>query len=285
MAQARFAGALLLEDPEAGDQARNFNAAVTGIAAIRMRRPEQDAPRRAADLTGEQEDTIEAADTQDVDHRNGTPDAASRTPEHAPGRFSPVLALDDDGRRDLAANVYPQVAAMVLRFDDAVVINTRDAEAMSSIADEIARAMQELATKFDLPYMKLTGHHLVAAAGCTDTPDPTAAIRLADAALAARETCLTLLARSDLDPVFRIGMDFGQALGSALGQEPRLFNLWGDVIHTAELMAQSAVESGSIQVSEGAYEALNRQFLFRPRGMFYVPRVGTARTFILAGRR
>ena len=80
-------------------------------------------------------------------------------------------------------------------------------------------------------------------------------------------------------------MDFGAALGSALGQQPRLFNLWGDVIHTAELMAQSATEAGSIQVSEGSYEALNRQFLFRPRGMFFVPRVGTARTFILAGRR
>ena len=66
---------------------------------------------------------------------------------------------------------------------------------------------------------------------------------------------------------------------------PRLFNLWGDAIRTAELMAQSAAESGTIQVSEGAYEQLRPHFLFRARGVFYVPGVGTARTFILAGRR
>ena len=71
----------------------------------------------------------------------------------------------------------------------------------------------------------------------------------------------------------------------ALGQEPRVFNLWGDVIRTAELMAQSAAGTGSIQVSEHAYEQLRQQFLFRARGVFYLPRVGTARTFILAGRR
>ncbi|WP_428374506.1 cache domain-containing protein [Lichenicoccus sp.] len=274
-------GALLLEDADVGEPARNFNAAVTGIAAIRMRDPEEVEERHVGRRARTQAGDPDAEDPE----APGPAAGARHAPEDAPGRFSPVLAHGDGERRDLAASVYPRVAAMVLRFDDAVVLNTRDADAMGGVADEIARAMQELATRFELPYMKLTGHHLVAAAGCTESPDPTAALRLADAALAAREACLALLSRSDLDPVFRIGMDFGAALGSALGQQPRLFNLWGDVIHTAELMAQSATEPGSIQVSEGAYEALNRQFLFRPRGMFYVPRIGTARTFILAGRR
>jgi adenylate cyclase len=50
-------------------------------------------------------------------------------------------------------------------------------------------------------------------------------------------------------------------------------------------MAQSAPDGGSIQVSERAYERVRRLFLFRPRGIFYLPRVGTARTFIRAGRR
>ena len=50
-------------------------------------------------------------------------------------------------------------------------------------------------------------------------------------------------------------------------------------------MAQSASDSGSIQVSERAYEQLRQQFLFRPRGVFYMPRIGTARIFTLAGRR
>jgi len=96
---------------------------------------------------------------------------------------------------------------------------------------------------------------------------------------------LSLLTQSGLEPVFRIGIDSGDALGCALGQEPRLFNLWGDVIRTAELMAQSATDTGSIQVSERAYERLRQEFLFRARGVFYVPRIGVARVFILAGRR
>ena len=110
-------------------------------------------------------------------------------------------------------------------------------------------------------------------------------MRLADAALAAREACLTLLAQSGLEPVFHIGIDLGAALGCTLGHEPRVFNLWGDVVRMAGLMAQSASDSGSIQVSERAYEPLRQQFLFRPRGVFYAPRVGTARIFTLAGRR
>jgi hypothetical protein len=49
-------------------------------------------------------------------------------------------------------------------------------------------------------------------------------------------------------------------------------------------MALSALP-GTIQVTEAAYERLRQEFLFRPRGSFYLPQVGEARTFILAGRR
>ena len=38
----------------------------------------------------------------------------------------------------------------------------------------------------------------------------------------------------------------------------------------------TAAEGGSIQVSERAYQQLQGGFLFRPRGVFYVPRIGTA---------
>jgi adenylate cyclase len=41
---------------------------------------------------------------------------------------------------------------------------------------------------------------------------------------------------------------------------------------------------GSIQTSERAYLRLRQSFLFRPRGRFYLPAVGSVQTFILAGR-
>jgi adenylate cyclase len=37
-------------------------------------------------------------------------------------------------------------------------------------------------------------------------------------------------------------------------------------------------------VTEAAYRLLRQHFLFRPRGSFYIPRIGAARIFLLAGR-
>lgn len=259
---AGVSGAVLLEDAAAG-RARGFAQAVSSIAAIRMAGHPRMAPAAASGLAA-------AGPAPDVPAAGvmGARDAA--------------LVPDPSG---LAATYFPSVAAMSIRFDDAISLARPDQAGVTALADDVAQAMQAIATRHALPYMKLAGHDLMAAAGCGATPDPLAVVRLADAALAAREACLTLLAQSGLEPVFHIGLDFGPALGCALGQEPRLFNLWGDAIRMAELMAQSAVDSGSIQVSERAYEQLRQQFLFRPRGVFYVPRVGTARIFTLAGRR
>jgi len=266
-----LSGAVLLEDAGEAHQASAFAQAVSGIVAMRL----------AQERDAAQPDSIVAEAAFAGSEPVASPIAAADG-AHA---FSSVLAPAGFDPDALAATSFASVTAMILRFDDATSVARPDQSGVTSIADEIAKAMQAIATRYALPYMKLTGHHIVAAVGCAVAADPTAAARLADAALAAREACLLLLARSEFEPVFRIGIDFGPALGCAVGQEPRLFNLWGDVIRTAELMAQSATDSGSIQVSERAYEQLRQQFLFRARGVFYVPRIGTARTFILAGRR
>ncbi len=264
---AGLAGAVLLEDAQEPERARNFAQAVSSIAAMRMVGHDEAAPGQA--------DPAQAATSPQA------PEPAAEGTQ----AFSSVLASQGVDPSELAASSFPAVAAMIIRFEDAVTLARPDQAGVTTLADQIARAMQAIATRYALPYLKLTGHHLVGAAGCTAKPDEGAALRLADAALAARDACLSLLAQAGLDPVFHIGIDFGTALGGVLGQEPRLFNLWGDVIRTAELMAHSATDAGSIQVSERAYEKLRQQFLFRARGVFYVPRIGTARTFILAGRR
>jgi adenylate cyclase len=48
-------------------------------------------------------------------------------------------------------------------------------------------------------------------------------------------------------------------------------------------MAASALP-GTVQATAAAYQRLREDFLFRPRGSFYLPHVGDARTFVLAGR-
>ena len=261
---AGVSGAVLLEDAREPGRARSFAQAVSSIAAMRMagRPPKAEAAASSPAAMAGPAPEFSAAD--------------------AAGARSAALVPDPTG---LPATQFLSVAALVLRFDDALSLAWPDPAGTAALADEIARAMQGIAAQHALPYMKLAGQDITAAAGCTAAPDPLAVVRLADAALAAREACLSLLAQAGLEPVFQIGLDFGAALGCALGEDPRVFNLWGDAIRMAELMAQSVVDGGSIQVSERAYEPLRQQFLFRPRGVFYVPRVGTARIFTLAGRR
>jgi adenylate cyclase len=94
---------------------------------------------------------------------------------------------------------------------------------------------------------------------------------------------MSLFEDNDRALSFRIGIDCGLAIGSALGAEPEIFNLWGEAVQTANTMAASALP-GSVQVTEAAYQRLRRDFLFRPRGRFYLPRIGEAETFILASR-
>ncbi len=268
---AGMSGAVLIEDVAEPERGRNFAQAVSSIAAMRL----------TGRLTGREQDS---AAVQPPDPAQAGPHPMIPAAE-GEGAFSSVLAPIEINPSSLGATHFPSVTAMIIRFDDAIALARPDQAGVAALADEIARSLQAIATRYAIPYMKLTGHHVVAAVGCTVPPEPGAALRLADAALAARAACLAVLTQSGLEPVFRIGIDFGDALGCALGQEPRLFNLWGDVIRTAELMAQSAIDTGSIQVSERAYKQLRQQFLFRARGVFYVPRIGVARVFILAGRR
>jgi class 3 adenylate cyclase len=158
----------------------------------------------------------------------------------------------------------------------------RPGEADPMLADTIACTLQQLATEHGVPYLKITGSEIVAAAGWS-AADTTAAQRVADTALAVRESCLRLFEDAGRAPSFRIGLDCGIAIGSSVGQEPRLFNLWGEAVTTAGTMAQS-VMPGVIQVTEPVHHRLVRDFLFRPRGSFYLPSVGAVQTFILASR-
>jgi adenylate cyclase len=125
---------------------------------------------------------------------------------------------------------------------------------------------------------------VVAAAGY-GRDDTSAVLRIADAAVATRERCLELFEAAGHPPSLRIGIDYGVAIGSEVGREPRLFNLWGAAARTADMMAASSTGTGAIQVTEAAYHHLRNHFLFRPRGSFYLPHIGTAQTFVLGSRR
>jgi class 3 adenylate cyclase len=255
----RPVGAIWLEDATSAAGGRDFVRAVANMIAPRM------AQGAAAAASPERTSTAAAA-VMDNGVRSFTADLRTREIESA----------------NIAAEVYSGVAVMVLQFTDPLTMAARLSGRANSLSDDVVCALQEIAADYDIPYLKIVGNDVVAAAGFA-AENPAAATIIADTAVAVRDRCAALLEEDGRAQDFRIGIDWGMAIGSTVGKGPRVFNLWGDAVRTAESMAASALP-GTVQATEGAYGRLRHDFLFRPRGSFYLQYVGEARTFVLAGR-
>ena len=171
---------------------------------------------------------------------------------------------------------HPQAMVLVLTLPDAA----------AALAHHVACAAQTIAAAHTIPYVKMLGTRIVAAAGfAAESPAALAeaAPRMADLAIALRERCAALFDAEDGLAAFGLGLDVGSIVGATLGDPPGLFNLWGDAVQGADALATSA-PAEAIQASEQAYLMLRHGYLFRPRGLFYRPHVGEARSFVLAGR-
>jgi adenylate cyclase len=252
----RVVGAIWLEDPVDTAESRHFLRVLASLAALR------------ADDASEPAHGAEA----------GTHAAASE-PAAARDRSVDLAARGLD-QAALGQALYSDVSVMVMRLDEpgSTAGRIKDPE----LLDAVVRAVQELATEQDIPYLKLVGGDIVGAAGFTEG-DETAATRIANTAIASRDRIAELFKSHGLSPDFRLGMDSGIAIGRSLGAEPSLFNLWGEAVQTAQTMAAASFP-GTIQTSEASFNRLRHNFLFRPRGSFYLPAVGRARTFVLAGQ-
>jgi adenylate cyclase len=256
----RVVGAIGLEDAGGVAGGRDFARAVSNMIAPRM------AQGAAATASREGASAAPTAAVAAGAMRSFTADLRTREIESAA----------------IAAEVYSDVAVMVLQFTDPLTMAARLSGCANSLSDDIVCALQEIAANHDIPYLKIVGNDVVAATGFA-AANPAAATVIADTAVAVRDRCSALLEEDDRVKDFRIGIDCGTAIGSMIGREPRIFNLWGDVVRTAESMATSAIP-GTVQATEAAYERLRQNFLFRSRGSFYLQYVGEARTFVLAGR-
>jgi class 3 adenylate cyclase len=205
--------------------------------------------------------------------------AAAPEPEEVRS-LSADFASHDLDPATLGKALYPELCVFVMRVTD-LATATGGAEPTPELIDTITVMVQELAGEQEIPYLKIVGGDIIGAAGFAD--DPTAASRIANIAVAGRDRLATLFEANGMAPEFRLGIDCGFAVGRSIGGTPRLFNLWGEAVRTARTMATTAFP-GSIQTSERAYLRLRQSFLFRPRGSFYLPAVGSVQTFILAGR-
>lgn len=265
-------GVITLEDAPRADMVSHFVDMIAGVAAARFSAQHFTAVAAAR----EELESEPPADEEPHDPSQGfllAPGALAMNGQQAPADLKEM-----DG-------FYPAVAIMVISLSDMVMTAQNDPTANIKLIDTMAGLLQDIAHQCGLYSIRMLGHRVVCVAGCSHTPDKGASYRMANAALMMRENMLAMLAKEDLDPIFRIGMDVGPVFGGMLGKEPQAFNLWGDAMGMAEMMAQGAPDVGTIQVTEDVYLALRQNFLFRERGRFFIPGVGLTRTYVLAGRR
>ncbi len=268
-AEGSLFGAIVLENARRATEARPSLELVAGIAALRLRQAVAPAARDADD------------DERELQSEPAIPSGTS---------LFLSAGADPASGETVVQGVFPSVAVMVAAFGVGGGPAVREGEVRDTIAlvSHITRGMTEIARRHQLFLVRIAGHRLLAASGCTEVPDPEAPVRLAEAALALRDLVTNVLANADIDPVFQIGIDVGRAFGAVVGAgggAQGVFNLWGEAITGAERMAQSNHLSGAIQVTEAAQGLLRDRFLFRSRGNFYDPRAGVQRTYVLAGRR
>ncbi len=222
--------------------------------------------------------------------QTAAPDAAPAVDASPADQHGLDPALAEDRPHDPGV---PQAVVLVLTLPDIAI----------PVAHQIACMAQDIATRHAIPYVKMLGTTIVAAAGygadthtgantgpnththtgpTTGTALAAAAPRLAAAAITLRDRCAALFEEADGDAGFGIGLDVGSVLASPLGGSPAVFNLWGPAVHGAGALAASA-PADTIQASEQAYRLLRQDFLLRPRGLFHRPRTGEARSYVLAG--
>ncbi|WP_428488926.1 GAF domain-containing protein [Rhodopila sp.] len=244
----RAIGLVTLEDARRDPAARDFARACATLVALAT-------PDRIPEA-GTAPQTSAAAEAEPVADERG---------------LDPALAA-----YSAADETHPQAMVLVLTLPDAT----------APLAHQVACSAQSIAAAHEIPYVKMLGTTIVAAAGfATQSPAglAEAASRMADVAIALRERCAELFDSDGGLAAFGLGLDVGSVVGATLGYTPGVFNLWGETVQAAGALAASA-PAESIQASEPAYLLLRQGFLFRPRGLFYRPHTGDSRSFVLAGR-
>ena len=183
----------------------------------------------------------------------------------------------------IGADVFEDVTVMVLQFTDSLALAERiGGQRPSTAVDRLIYRLEELASASGIEYMKFVSDQLVCASGFRGDVIVDHPRMVAELALNFQDTCLGIFENSSTVLDFRIGIDTGAVIGSAVGREHQIYNLWGEAVRTAGRMAESG-STGEIHVSESTYRRLQSAYLFKVRGHYYLPNIGELTTYVLTG--
>ncbi len=302
--QKQSRGVLWFEQEAVGDEWRResltFARAVAGLLALRLSAAQgQTSGVPVSDLADGAFETTRPANAVKANDRppKGILDGTLKPAAHAP-----PVAMRQTTIVDLRAqaflkemkqhtatldapgvDLFEDVTVLILQFTDSVALAERlGGEDSMTVVDRLIHHMEKLASESGIEYMKFLSDQLVCAAGFRNDGIVGHAGVTADLALKIQDTCLRILQSSSNILDFRIGIDTGSVIGSMVGGQHKTYNLWGDAVRTAAMMAESG-PTGEIHVSESTYRQLQSEYLFKVRGQFYLPKIGELSTYILTG--
>ena len=276
----------------------SFARAIAGMLSLRLAAtgmPDAtDDPNKSDETAGNSTDrtsvskSASAISTVDKTDSNETAGSKQAREHHkGDGRkisFSERLLKQGLAKSSIKAEVYDNVTVLALRFTDpfALAEHFGGGDNATTALDNLICHFEDLLETPRIDYWKLLSDQIVCAAGMQDNSnDPVHAI--AELALSFQDTCGHLFADLDKSMEFKIGIDTGGVIGSPVGRRRKSYNVWGEAVSTASMMADNGV-TGGIQVSETTYRRLRQNYLFRVRGRFYLQNIGEISTYLLTGR-
>jgi adenylate cyclase len=186
-------------------------------------------------------------------------------------------------RDHIGADLFTDTTVFLIRFTDPVSLAERmaDNDAVTAV-DYLVEHLEDLAASQGIGYIRIMGDEIVCAAGMDDKTQDHPRL-MAELALGVQDRCSDLFAELNTPMEFRIGIDTGAVMGSAVGKMQKSYNIWGEAVRFASMMAKTGIP-GAIQVSETTYWRLRSRYLFQARGRFYLANIGETSTYILTGR-
>jgi class 3 adenylate cyclase len=277
-------------------ETRTFARAIASMLALRLTAAVR-AGSGDAVVTALSQQRSDATGLVPVATKSTVVPAGATSPGFVPRRGMRTTAIADDrasafmarlatrglDRQTMGAHVYPETTVLVVHFTDPLALAERpDDEAATSVVDHLVRHLEDLAAAHRIEYLKMMNAEFVCAAGFDDNPDHGVRV-LADVALDLQERCVRLFADLHTRMEFRLGMDTGVVIGSAVGRGEGSYNLWGEAVRAAQWMAETSL-AGCIQVTASTYRRLRDSYLFKVRGTYYLQDVGELSTYIITGR-
>jgi adenylate cyclase len=277
-AGSRALGMLTIEDPRIGSRTAGMTAFCDGLASLLALRFSAAASLAAAPsapvspvATSVPRPAVEAKKAEDLANRRG--------------RLQRTLLHHDISTDGLGDNLVDVASVGVIKFPDWTSMAKRPTDSgQRTIMDVVVHEIRQTIEKSGVTYAGFLDDLFVLAAFSTEKEAITVdAHRVAQAILDVRDRLAELEEKWDLRLDYRLAIDVGSIMNSAVATEPPSRNVWGNAVGVAKVLAESTGRR-AISVSESAYELLSDVFLFRPRGSYFLPEIGTMRLFVLVGR-